>query len=192
MRQGVIAVSCRTVELSKETRMSSPTIKPRTSTVVIHQGDYLDEIRHLEDQIAAAQAAESGPRTLDEIPASQALIERHDALVAEAEAEAITVKVRNLGRRTYHDLKVKHPPRDDKPGDANLGCNEDTFFDELVPLSLVAPSFDTTTDLERFLEDLAPIDWERVKLAAFRVNEVATADPKPFPASRLTRENDAT
>jgi hypothetical protein len=172
--------------------MSSPTIKPRTSTVVIHQGDYLDEIRHLEDQIAAAQAAESGPRTLDEIPASQALIERHDALVAEAEAEAITVKVRNLGRRTYHDLKVKHPPRDDKPGDANLGCNEDTFFDELVPLSLVAPSFDTTTDLERFLEDLAPIDWERVKLAAFRVNEVATADPKPFPASRLMPESDAT
>jgi hypothetical protein len=192
MRQGVIAVSCRTVELSKETRMSSPTIKPRTSTVVIHQGDYLDEIRHLEDQIAAAQAAESGPRTLDEIPASQALIERHDALVAEAEAEAITVKVRNLGRRTYHDLKVKHPPRDDKPGDANLGCNEDTFFDELVPLSLVAPSFDTPTDLERFLEDLAPIDWERVKLAAFRVNEVATADPKPFPASRLMPESDAT
>lgn len=170
------------------------TIQPRTASVTIFQGDYLDEIEHLRRKVEATQSAEEGgpPRTLDEVPASVALIEQHDALVTEAEEASITVKVRNLGRKSYHDLKVKHPPRDDNASDANLGCNEDTFFDELVPLALVAPSFETAVDMQRFLEDLAPIDWERVKLAAFRVNEVASADPKRFPVSAPTLESDAT
>lgn len=179
--------------------MTTTTIKPRTASVTIFQGDYLDDIEHLRRKAEAAQEAESrSPRMLAEVPESQALIEQHDALVKEAEETAVTVKVRNLGRRQYHDLKVKHPPRlkDDNErvveADKALGCNEDTFFDELVPLSLVAPSFDSDQDRQRFLEDLSPIDWERVKLAAFGLNERVAADPKLFPVSKPTSESDET
>jgi hypothetical protein len=170
------------------------TIKPRTKTVTLFQGDYLDEIEHLRRQVEAARDAEKDApaRTLDEVPQSRELAEQHDALVREAEESAITVKVRNLGRRTYHDLKVKHPAREDHPSDETLGCNEDTFFDELVALCLVQPEFKTDTDRQRFLEDLAPIDWERVKLAAFQVNEVSSADPKLLSASKPTTVSDAT
>lgn len=170
------------------------TIQPRTKTVTIFQGDYLDEIEHLRRQVEAARDAEKDgpPRTLDEVAPSHELVEQHDALVREAEESAITVKVRNLGRRTYHDLKVKHPPRDDHDADEAMGANEETFFDELVALCLVQPTFDTDTERQRFLEDLAPIDWERVKLAAFAVNEHVSADPKLFGGSKPTTVSDAT
>lgn len=170
------------------------TIKPRVKTVHIYQGDYDDRIAELKERIETAQqqAAGAGPRLLsDPLPAAD-LIAEHDALVAEAKAEAITVKVRNLGRRSYHELKVKHPPREDKDGDKSLGCNEDTFFDELITMSLLEPQFKDATEVQRFLEDLAPIDWEKVKWAAFSLNEVATADPKLFPASKPTQQSDET
>lgn len=180
-------------------------LQPRTATVTIFQGDYLDEIEHLRKQVEALQESEkdSPPRTLGDPSPTPDLIARHDALVAEAEASAVHVKIRNLGRRSYSDLKAKHPPRTgeegtqaDRDADANLGCNQDTFFDELLLLSLVSiTGLDeeprTDTDRQRFLEDLAPIDWERIKWAAFRLNEVATADPKSLAGSKPTVPSDA-
>jgi hypothetical protein len=179
-----------------------PTIQPRTATVTIYQGDYLDEIAFLRRKVEAAQEAEKSdpaPRLLSEIPESLELVRKHDALVAEAEANAITVKLRSVGRRAYHDLMVKHPPRtaEDVPAatreaDADLGRNQDAFFEDLVPLSMIEPSFENDTDRQRFLEDLPAVDWERIKWAAYSLNEVATADPKLFPASRLTQQSDET
>jgi hypothetical protein len=179
-----------------------PTIQPRTATVTIYQGNYLDEIAFLRRKIEAAQEAEKGdptPRLLSEIPESLQLVREHDALVAEAEKTAIVVKLVHIGRKRYHDLMVKHPPRtsDDVPketrdADVDLGRDQDGFFEDLVPMSIIEPAFDDDTDRQRFLEDLAPVDWERIKWAAYSLNEVATADPKLFPASRLTQQSDET
>lgn len=172
-------------------------IEPRTATVTIYTGDYLDEIRHLEQRAIAARDASGGglAGTLDESPEYLDIAAQHDALVAEAEKSALHVKVRALGRREWKDLVAKHPPRsvseavDERTaaGDRALGVNEDTFKDALVPLSVAEPKF-TEDDFDA----MADIDFDRIYLTAFSLNRGAAADPKASLVSRLTPTSDET
>jgi hypothetical protein len=169
-------------------------IKPRIASLLIYQGDVLDQIEHLEQTIEAAEAAEDGdaPRTLGDPLPSADLREKHAELVAEAEADAIRVRLRNLGRRTWNELIAKHPPRDENDDDAALGVNEESFFDEAIVLGLVEPEFTSDTERGRFLEDLAPSDWAQVKWKFWALNAVVAADPKPLPVSARTQPSDET
>lgn len=171
-------------------------IEARTAVVTIYGGDVLDRIRHLERQAEAARdAAEDTPRTLDELPEYLTLAAEHDALVKEAEANALHVKVQALGRRRWRQLCEEHPPRKAGPNvtdrqareDAAAGVNEDTFRDALVPLSIVEP--DLTED---DLDALADVDYERLYLTAFALNRAPATDPKASLVSRLTQTSDAT
>ena len=87
------------------------TIQPRTSQVTIYQGDYLDNIRHLERQYEEALKSEGKTsRMMSEVPASAALAEQHAALVAEAEESAVTITLRALGRKEWRALVADNPP----------------------------------------------------------------------------------
>ena len=171
-------------------------IQPRTSTVTIYQGDYLDRIRLLERQYEAAVEAEedAGPRTLDEIPESKRLADEHTALVAEAEKSALYVKLQTVRRSVYRMLAADHPPRtgDDVPkvkrqGDEALGVNAETFREALVPKAIVEiTEGDTTRKWSEFSEDeqadfldtLAESDFERLFGNAYGLVNGFTADPK--------------
>lgn len=161
------------------------TIQPRTATVAIYQGDYLDRIQHLERKAEAArEAAEATTRTLDEIPEYLALAEEHDKLVAEAEASAARVVVKALKRSEWKALVAEHPPREDHKGDAAVGVNEDTFKD-----ALVAASVDLDAD---DLDTLSDVDFDRLYYTAFALNRAPASDPKANLVSRLTLSSDET
>lgn len=161
------------------------TIQPRTSTVVIYQGDYIDRIRLLERKAEAArEAAEGAPRTLDETPDYLALAEEHDALVREAEESAVHVVVRALRRSEWKALVAEHPAREGHKGDEAVGVNEETFKD-----ALVAASVDLTAD---DLDNLSDVDFDRLYFAAFALNRAPVADPKAGLVSRMTQQSDET
>jgi hypothetical protein len=161
-------------------------IQPRTATIDIYQGDYLDRIRHLERQYEAAVRAEedSPPLRNGEVPESQALFDEHKALVAEAEESKIVVKVGALGRKGWRALIAEHPPRKDNEGDAGMGVNEDTFKDALVPLSVLSPDL-TEDDYDQISDG----DFERIFYVAFALNRSPAASPKVLasPASLANR-----
>lgn len=159
-------------------------IQPRTSTVTIYQGDYIDRIRLLERKAEAAREAAGTVRTLDEVPEYLTLAAEHDALVAEAESSAVHVVVRALRRSEWKALVAEHPPRDDNKGDAAVGVNEDTFKD-----ALVAASVELTAD---DLDNLSDIDFDRLYFAAFGLNRAPVADPKAGLVSRMTPQSDET
>lgn len=162
-------------------------IEARTAVVTIYGGDYLDRIRDLELKAEAAKdAADGTARTLDEVPEYLELAQQHDDLVREAEAQALHVRIRALGRREWRDLVAAHPPRESNKDDALAGVNEDTFKDALVAASVIEPEGITSEDLDR----LADIDYDRLYLTAFALNRGAAPDPKASLVSRLTKTSD--
>lgn len=164
------------------------TIQPRTATVTIFQGDYLDRIRDLERRAEAAREAAGRVRTLDEVPEYLQIAKEHDALVAEAEESALHVKVKALRRSEWKALVAEHPPRDGNKSDNAVGVNEDTFKDALVPASIIEPADFSVDDLD----ELADVDFDRLYYAAFALNRAPGVGPKAGLASRMSQENDET
>lgn len=156
-------------------------IQPRTATVDIYQGDYLDRIRHLEQRFEAAlKSEETTTRTVADQHESAAIAEEHRALVAEAEESKIVVTVGALGRKGWRKLVSEHPPR--KNGDATeaevasdaaMGVNEDSFKEELVPLSILSPTL-----TEDDFDSMSDIDYDRIYYTAWALNRAPAASPK--------------
>lgn len=141
-----------------------PTLKPRTATVVLYQGDDMDrmtELRREADQAAEiAQRSKAPLRAGDEVVSEDVQRKRdaYDAFVDVAAERALTVEIHSIGRRRFRDLMLAHPPRkimikDDpdpeQPGipvgehevnheeDAGWEINSDTFPEAL--LSFIDP-----------------------------------------------------
>lgn len=174
------------------------TFEPRTAVVRIFGGDYLDQIRDLEFRAEAAREAEeaTGPRLGHETPEYLRLAEEHDALVREAEAQAVDVKIRALGRTEWRQMVVKHPPRAEGSvsdeihrRDVALGFDQESFADELVPSSVVSPEWARDPAA---LDTLSDVDFERLWLTALGLNKAVMADPKASLVSRLTQTSEET
>lgn len=179
----------------------SPLIQPRTATVDIYLGDYLDRIRHLERRFEAALESEkaAGPRLESDVPESHTIAAEHAALQEEAEAggHVLHVKVQALGRRAWKALCAEHPPRqagdsgatdEQVKSDAAVGVNETTFKDALVAVSVVEPALSGDD-----FDAMADIDFDRLYLTAFALNRTpAAAGPKASLASRLTQTSEET
>lgn len=165
------------------------TFEPRTAVVTIFQGDYLDRIRFLEQKYqAAVESEKSGPpRMNDEVPESVGLAEEHKALVAEAEATALNVTLKALGRKAWRALVAQHPPRDGNDEDKAVGVNEETFKDALIAASVVAPDLS-----EDDLDALADTDNDALYYTAFGLNRSRVVGPKVLPVSQANQQSDVT
>lgn len=186
------------------------TLKPRTSTVTLYQGDDEDHLQHLADAVNDAQERYDQARKdadrddlppigmMDEDPVAaaqerlDAAKKAHDEFLAEAEERAIKVVVQALGRKKFRDLADDHPPREDNEGDKVLGINDETFKEVFVPMSIISPTFDTTAERDDFLDSLALSQFRSVYLRAFTLNTVPGSDPKALTDSAPSRSESAT
>ena len=182
-------------------------IKPRTTTVVIYQGDDLATLAELRQAAEVASrraetAAKEPRRGGDEIPNADAERDAYDAFVEEAAERAVIVEVQALGRKAFRDLMGEHTPRevdvkyvDDEgvqrtrkethPDDAAFEVNVATFPDALLAYrhdgraTIASPEFPTSTARREFLDDaLSDGDFERLWTAAYYLNRGMGADPK--------------
>jgi hypothetical protein len=165
------------------------TFEPRTATVVIFGGDYLDRIRLLEQKAEAAKDAEGGtPRRVGTTPEYLRLAKEHDDLVKEAEESALRVVVQALRRSEWKALVKEHPPRVGNKDDERVGANEDTFKDALIPVSIVEPAGFGEDDLDA----LSDADFDRIYYTAFSLNRGVAAGPKAGLYSRMSQESEET
>lgn len=102
-------------------------LKPRSTTVVLYQGDDMDRLADLKravdiaERVAQAKAEETGgsaARFGDDEPtnaeAEHALAKAqaaYDTFVDEAAERALSVQLRSIGRKRFRDLLLEHPPR---------------------------------------------------------------------------------
>lgn len=181
-------------------------ITPRSAKVPLYFGDYQQRVELLDLEIAAAQKAaeraraSTAPRLIHQGPAGEledarvgTLENEREALVAEAEAngEVVVVTLQALGkkdgvpgRRRWSDLTKANPPRDgdDVPedvraADAELGVNDETFGEALVPLSIAEIS-DPDLDVEDLLDNLSSAQFGLLYAVAFSLNRATGSDPK--------------
>lgn len=169
------------------------TFKPRQATIPIYQGDDLDHLQRLADDVntwqerlddAIRNAKDAPPLTmLEENPVVTAdarlkdAREAHDAFLAEAEPRAIKVVVQALGRKRWREIVDQNPPREDNEGDKRMGVNDSTFGDVLVPISMVEPQLSANEQAD-FLDALSMAQYRSIYLAAFLLNTATGEDPK--------------
>lgn len=168
------------------------TITPRTATVTLYQGDDVARLAELEQRAAKGRKQSGGARTADEVPAWQEAAEEYDALTVEAKERAVKVTLRALGRKEWRDLVNAHPPREGHKGDEAVGLNESSFADDLVPASILEPTFSSDAEKAYFLDSLSDIQFEELYLNAFALNRSRSADPKDGLLSALTAISDGT
>ena len=171
------------------------TLKPRTATVVIYQGDDMDrmtELRRAAEQAEAIAQREKGAprRGGDEVAAGvQEAKDAYDAFVDEAAGRAVTVELHSIGRRRFRDLMAAHPPRkvmvkddpdpeqpelpvkereEDHPDDAGFDVNVDTFPEAL--LTFIDPDDGDVRTVA------APVFKDRKTIGAFLDDDVSEGD----------------
>ncbi|MDR7253706.1 hypothetical protein J2X46_002696 [Nocardioides sp. BE266] len=182
------------------------TLKPRTATIPIYQGDDTERLAELRMAVAIAerqaQIASSAPRRGgDDDPqaAVNAAQAAYDTFVDEAAERAVEVVVRAIGRRRFRDLVVAHPARTEKndkgedvthEDDVRYGVNVETFAPALLTFAesgeegvrtIVGPSEVTRSPkvLEDFLDDdVTEGDYEKIFEVAYWINRAPGSDPK--------------
>lgn len=167
-------------------------LKPRTTSVVIYQGDDLERLAELRRAVTRAEAAAVGAplRGGDEVP-GQVEKDAYDTFVDEAAGRAVQVDMQTIGSTRFADLMLAHPPRmveaedgqvvheDDEP----FGVNTLTFGKALLSYrddkrTIVSPDL-SDDDLSEFLNDeCSDGDVERLWTAAYYLNRTPGADPK--------------
>ncbi|MCW2496399.1 hypothetical protein [Jatrophihabitans sp.] len=105
-------------------------IKPRTTSVVIYQGDDMPRLtelrraaetaRQFEEATAerlaeTSEVARAGDDDAEELVAvkaeTKARQDEYDAFVDEAAERALTIELHAIGRKRFRDLMAEHPPR---------------------------------------------------------------------------------
>lgn len=185
----------------------SNTIKRRTATIVIYQGDDLERLSELRREVSVAEAkfqeAVLRPRRGgDEDPkaAVRAAQQAFDAFVDEAAERAVEVHLQAMGRKPFRALLAEHPARQvegpegkpvDHDDDIDYGANTETMFEPLMAASIMAPAF-TPPERQAFLDDLSDGDSERLFATAFWLNRSPGGDPKEQRFSSITRSSTET
>lgn len=163
------------------------------TTLHLLTGDYPDRINAA---FAAARAAESDNMPLlngEEHP-YEVLSREYAELKAEAEAAGITVTLQAVGRKSWRELKAKHPARTE--GDPEIvkqdrlaGVNADAVEDDLVYASVIEPKFDTRPAYDEWADALSEGEFQTILQRAWSLANVAQYDPKSLPASRTPRSD---
>lgn len=173
-------------------------LKPRTTTVVIYQGDDLNRLSELNRAVvraeaAAESAAKSPLRAGDEVPSAQAERDEYDAFVDEAAGRAVVVTLTAIGRTRFRELLAEHPARTHEVGGKPETLEDDQVFEvntETFPMALLTynrdgkrtvttePAIPESEVAEFFGEDCSEGDVERCWQAAYWLNRAHGADPK--------------
>lgn len=186
-------------------------IKPRTTSVVIYQGDDLEHLAELKRKADQAErlARSTAARAGDDRPA-QAEKDAYDEFTVEAAERALVVELRAIGRKRFRNLMAQHPARmvasadgqsvhdEDEPFGVNVETFPEallTFVDENVPdtRTISEPRFSSKSEALSFLDDdVADGDYEKLWVSAYQINRAMSADPKAMRYSVETPSSDAT
>lgn len=174
------------------------TIKPRTITAVLFQGDDFDPLDALmaDAQRAVTQAASNSPTRIGDDNGVQAATTAYNDYLDKAVKRGVKVELHAVGRKVWRDLVAKHPPRETTTvgpsvtapdgtvtegektvtvheADEQWGFNYETLADDLVPACVDSAKFD-----EAFLDGLSDGDWSKLYSAAVRRNTEEGPSPK--------------
>lgn len=149
--------------------------------------EHEDLLARLADERAAASDS------LDGGGQAAALKADLEALLARIGAETVELTFTSLPRPRYRALINAHPPVKDEDGEVadgrskRMGVDYDTFFAELLRLSLTAPDLDAETLTVLIDEVLSAGQWRGICTVLWNLNEGEVDIPFSPAVSRKTR-----
>ncbi|RNL66240.1 hypothetical protein EFK50_01030 [Nocardioides marmoriginsengisoli] len=196
-------------------------IKPRTTTVILFQGDDLDPMTEKAQAVEKAVKSAAPARVGDaEDPNLTKSTTSFDEFMDEATERAEKVTLTALARKAYRVLLNAHPPRmvenedgppTPHPEDAAKGFNRETFGDDLVPVSMhlgrigdddearkvildqvVERTYVPPTDIVELTDSVSDGDFSKLYAAAVNLNQSPGPDPKVRLSSHLAPTSDET
>lgn len=174
---------------------------PERTVHVCLQGKLRGEWELLNEQLQEARQRDRQSLSDD---GGRAIAEQMAALEERMRAATVGVRLRALpdaedgtpGRTRFNRLLAEHPPRKENRLDASLGLNKDTFFDALIPLSVVdvtAHDGDVHVPdakwVTRMLGKITAKQWDDLANAAFVLNGGGVYVPFSPTASRITQDS---
>lgn len=159
------------------------TMKPRTETVTLLQGDDAARADELLTDLQRAVASGRMPR-INEESRHLAAARAYDEFMDEAVERAVVLEVQQLRPRgKYRKLMADHPPRPGFELDGAYGFNADTFGEALIPEALTT-EFASIEARDELLDSLSDGNWQKLMSASVRVNQ-GGPDPKARLSERL-------
>lgn len=132
------------------------------------------------------------PDRMNSAPELRDAAKRVQELEQKMDASVVLVKLRGLKRSQYADLQAEHPERKDNDLDKSFGVNSDTFFDAVIPLSIVEATWKSTgepVELEwaEISDQLTEAQYAQFVTAVMKVNNGKPDVPFSRSASVVTR-----
>lgn len=193
------------------------TMNQRTITVMLYQGDDLDQLGELHqaartvkpaDPPENATAVEHGEyaTALEQYDLAAAA---YDELYVSAKSRAVEIGIKPLPRKAWQRLVLEHPPRDDFDRDQAVGINEATFAEPLLLGSLMSPfgeaeraayiaalvagsELPPCPERMEFLDSLTFAQFDVLYQEAFATNRTIFAPKAPLLVSERSPSSDET
>lgn len=177
--------------------------RPEKIVALCLRGDLRAEWDRLRAQLDTAPADDE-PSTMAARASKRRIADQLKQVEDEMRAATVEFRLRALPRKrlpgmrpgqvVWHELVERHPPRtgaDGKPDrrDTAIGVNTDSFFDELVRVSIVEPEVDERR-WQALLERLTDAQWDELARAAWSLNRSGVDVPFSRAASIIRRLDD--
>lgn len=140
---------------------------PESTVTVCLRGDLQAEWERLNAKLAELRSA-PGRKLTDNAEAS-AVASRIREIEGQMRESTLELTLRALPRRDWLRLIRDHPPRKGDEGDKSLGLNTETFFDELIPRSIVNPTLNED-QVSRLMDALSSAQYDKLLETAWNLN----------------------
>lgn len=140
--------------------------RPEADVELSLRGDLQSQWEELDVRLRTAQAVSA---TLAPSPEAIELAREIQALEGELADSRLVVKLRAVTRKEWLALLSRHAPRPNVQADQILGINADTFFDDLLSVSIVTPEL-SEEQLETLLEAVTSNQYDKLTDTAWSLN----------------------
>lgn len=172
---------------SLDALISAAALPQRTIPLCI-RGDLVAEVERLERELLSLRTPDS---RLTGNPEARKVGERIEAVRVDMQESTIEFVLQALPRRVFQKFYAEHPPRDDNASDKALGYNTDTFHDDLVRASIVAPEL-SDEQWELLADRMTAAQWQDFVTASQVLNIEKVSVPFSLSASAVLQPSDET
>ena len=158
---------------------------PESTVTVCLRGDLQAEWDRLNAKLAELRTAPG--RKLSDNAETTTIAARIREIEGQMKEATIELTLRALPRRDWLRLLRDHPPRKGDDGDKAMGLNTETFFDALIPLSIVDPELNED-QVSRLMDALSSAQYDKLLEAAWNLNRRDVSVPFS-PLASLTAGN---
>jgi hypothetical protein len=147
--------------------------RPEAEITLSLRGDLQSQWEDLDVSLRSMQAVSV---TLSPSPETIAVAEQIKALEEQMKSSQLTLRLRAASRKEWMTLLSRHTPRPDVPSDKILGVNAETFFDDLLSITIVDPVF-TADQMETLLDSVTSNQYDKLTDTAWNLNRADKDGP---------------